>query len=130
MAKVLTEYLQKNAPKRFDKEAVIVSDDGDFLTVYFSDEDAYTRRIDDLVTVYYSELTNELIGCKIKGVRRLLNEMGSLGITLASEQISVWVLIADSFDFADLSPEYFRDYQLIQKKTLPVKIERSKLATA
>lgn len=128
MATTVNEFVQGNAPNKFDKEAVVFSETGDFLTVYFSDDDAYTRRIDDLVTVYYSEATNELVGCKVKGVRRLVDEMGSLGVTLTSDEISVWVLIANSFDLAEMTPEYFRDYQLIQQKTRPVRIERSMLA--
>jgi hypothetical protein len=44
---------------------------GDFVAVHLRDKPFYSERIDDLLTVYKSCDSGELIGCKIKGVSLL-----------------------------------------------------------
>jgi hypothetical protein len=41
---------------------------GDYLSFYFVDEPAYSERVDEVLTVYRSQATNDLVGFKIKGV--------------------------------------------------------------
>jgi hypothetical protein len=52
--------------------------DGDSLVIHFKPDMAYASRVDDVVTVYKSEETNELVGCKLKGVSQLVNNIVSL----------------------------------------------------
>ena len=47
--------------------------DGDCIEVLVGADPFYSERIDDLVTVYYSETNREIIGCLIKGVKRILD---------------------------------------------------------
>ncbi len=42
--------------------------DGDCIEFFITPEPFYAERVDDLVTVYYSQETNEVIGSLIKGV--------------------------------------------------------------
>ena len=46
--------------------------DGDCIEFLTSPDPFYAERIDDLVTVYYSQETNEVIGSLIKGVSEFL----------------------------------------------------------
>jgi len=48
--------------------------DGDCIEVLVSAEPFYAERIDDLVTVYYSEASEEIVGCLIKGIKKLLDK--------------------------------------------------------
>src|ERR1700759_3296775 len=43
--------------------------DGDCIEFLAKPDSFYAERVDDLVTVYYSQETNEVIGSLIKGVR-------------------------------------------------------------
>ena len=77
--------------------------DGDFVTYYQADERCYAKRVDDLVTVYLSMATNKLVGCKIKGVRRLLREGGNFGVLVKDEglRLSFLFLIGLTLNVAD-----------------------------
>ena len=55
---------------------------GDYVTYYAKDERCYAERVDDLLTVFLSNETRELVGCKIKGVKRLLDAMGMFGVVV------------------------------------------------
>jgi len=68
MAESLIEYMKNKEVIGFESRPVY-SRDGDFLTLFLKDEDYYAERIDDLLTVYYSTQSDELIGCKVKGVQ-------------------------------------------------------------
>lgn len=48
--------------------------DGDCIEVLVGADPFYSERIDDLITVYYSEIDKEIIGCLIKGVKRILKK--------------------------------------------------------
>ena len=49
--------------------------DGDCIEFLSKPEPFYAERIDDLVTVYYSQETHEVIGSLIKGASRFCNEI-------------------------------------------------------
>jgi hypothetical protein len=49
--------------------------DGDCIEFLASNESFYARRIDSLVTVYYSQETQEVVGALIKGVSQFLRQV-------------------------------------------------------
>ena len=49
--------------------------DGDCIEFLAKPDPFYAERVDDLVTVYYSQETNEVIGSLIKGVSRFCQEI-------------------------------------------------------
>lgn len=49
--------------------------DGDCIEFLIEPHDFYAERIDDLITVYYSRETNEIIGSLIKGVSGLRKKL-------------------------------------------------------
>jgi hypothetical protein len=52
------------------------SKDGDFLTYYFTDDECYAERLDDILTVYRSLTGNDFVGVKLKGVKYLREQLG------------------------------------------------------
>src|SRR5687768_12700110 len=49
--------------------------DGDCIELLVKPDPFYAERVDDLVTVYYSQETKEVIGSLIKGVSKFCEEM-------------------------------------------------------
>ena len=79
MAETLTEYLKQNPPSGFTSSAEYF-EIGDFVTYFVAPDMHYGRRVDGLLTVYYSESTDQVIGFKIKSVKAILKNMGRYGI--------------------------------------------------
>ena len=48
--------------------------DGDCIEALMKPDAYYAERIDDLVTVYCSEVNGDIIGCLIKGVKKVLEK--------------------------------------------------------
>ena len=59
---------------------------------YIKDEESYRERIDELLTVYRSINTNQIIGCQIKGVRHKLDELRRFSVKVASEELELSLL--------------------------------------
>ena len=55
--------------------------------------DSYAERVDELLTVYLSVEEHALVGCKIKGARRLLKTLGDFGVCIDSKNVSVNSLV-------------------------------------
>ncbi len=123
MATSLTEYLKGKKPRAF-KARPIYSPDGDFITIYLSDEDSYAERVDELLTVYLSVETNSLVGCKIKGVRRLLKTLGDFGVIVHDKSLSVNLLIIAGALFSPLQRE---KYQQVGRQAGKMKIPKESL---
>jgi len=61
--------------------------DGDCIEFFAAQDMFYAERIDDLVTVYYSFETNEIVGSLIKGVEDLLEECPALQIVISDRKV-------------------------------------------
>ncbi|GMU24540.1 MAG: hypothetical protein AMXMBFR13_46140 [Phycisphaerae bacterium] len=65
--------------------------DGDCIEFLIRPDPFYAERVDDLVTVYYSQETNEVIGSLIKGASRfceeLLNKMPGFRIVIQDGRV-------------------------------------------
>ena len=81
MEQTLNEYLRTHQCQGFRPVPHYFAD-GDFLTYYVRDEPHFARRIDELLTIYLSVNTKELIGCKVKGVKHLLQMAGEFSVSL------------------------------------------------
>jgi len=57
------------------RPTAIYDPDGDCIEFLAKPDAFYAERVDELVTVYYSQETGELIGSLIKGVSRLCREV-------------------------------------------------------
>jgi len=81
MAQDLKEYLETHPPQGFRPVPHYFAQ-GDFVTYFFRNERAYSQRVDDILTVFLAFDTNELVGCKIKGVKHILQAAGDFGVSL------------------------------------------------
>jgi hypothetical protein len=79
MAKDLKQYLEEHKSQGFRPVPHYFAS-GDFVTYYFRDDRCYAQRVDDLLTVYLALETHELVGCKIKGVKHILETAGNFGV--------------------------------------------------
>lgn len=75
----LTEYIEQNPPKEF-RAAPVYFPTGDFLTYLLKDCPCIAERLDDVVTIYLSRDTRELVGFKVKGVHHILKKAGAFGV--------------------------------------------------
>jgi hypothetical protein len=88
MAQDLDEYLKTHRPKGF-RAAPHYSAQGDFVTYYFRNDPCFAQRVDDILTVFLAFDSKELIGCKIKGVKHILQTAGDFGITVDDGDIQL-----------------------------------------
>ncbi len=61
--------------------------DGDCIEFLSARRNFYSERIDDLVTVYYDEKTNEIIGSLVKGVSQFLKKHPRYAILVESGKV-------------------------------------------
>lgn len=87
----LDEYRKGKRPGKFEARPLYVPE-GDCLTFYFKDDEAYAERVDELLTVYRSMKSDELVGCQIKGVRFILKNLGNFGVQVKDGSIDLRAL--------------------------------------
>lgn len=88
MAQDLTEYLKTHPCKGSDDSPRYFAN-GDFVKYFFRNERAHSLRLDDIVSVYLGMESGELVGCKIKGVKHILETAGSFGVLVDGETIKL-----------------------------------------
>ena len=128
MATNLTEYLATAKCGEF-KPKPMYSVHGDFLTFFFRDDDAYEKRVDELLTIYLSESTKELVGCKIKGVKDILRTLGNFGVLIRDKRIMLSMLFLAGMAVSK-TPESKEKYELIGKQTQDIPLDAEKLCLA
>jgi len=83
--------------------------DGDCIEFLASPESFYAERVDDLVTVYYSQETGEVIGSLIKGVSKfcktLLEKMPGFRIEIRDGRVSLEHIFRARLWFSHFAPE-------------------------
>jgi len=123
MANELMDYLSDKKAGKFRPHPHYYRD-SDSLTFFFKDEDAVARRVDELLTVYVSAASEELVGAKIKGVQQILSTLGSFGVTIKDAGLTLGMLflagMAVSRELASKS-EYIRIGEFV--KSVPIDLE-------
>ena len=71
--------------------------DGDCIEFLVKPDPFYGERVDDLVTVYYSQETNEIIGSLIKGVHGFLRKHPGLTIDIRDGRVRLVHLFRAKF---------------------------------
>jgi hypothetical protein len=83
--------------------------DGDCIEFLAKSDPFYAERVDDLVTVYYSQETGEVIGSLIKGVsafcRRVLEKMPGFKIEIHDGRIKLVHIFLARMWSTDLDPQ-------------------------
>ncbi len=86
MVQDLKQYLAEHPCKGF-KPIPQYFLEGDFITWYHKDVRCYARRVDDMLTVYLAMDDHQVVGCKITGVRQLLETAGEFGVTVTGTSV-------------------------------------------
>ena len=81
MAKDLMNYLETTKPRGFELRPYYGLEE-DSLTFYFAKAESYGQRVDELLTLFLSVKTDELVGCQVKGIRKYLKRLGHFGIAI------------------------------------------------
>ncbi|MGH7213321.1 MAG: hypothetical protein ACREIT_00865 [Tepidisphaeraceae bacterium] len=71
--------------------------DGDCIEFLIKPEPYYAERIDDLVTVYYGQESQEIIGSLVKGVRSFLKRHPGLKIDIQDGRVRLVHLLRANF---------------------------------
>ena len=89
MATQVTDYLSAQPGNQAFCPYSAISREADALTTYFKGEPDYSERLTDHVTLYRSLETQEIVGCRIKGISALLEDLPNFlqvkhdGVTLS-----------------------------------------------
>jgi len=74
----LIAHIKAHAPAGDFRPCSYYGPEEDALTFYFRNDPDYAKRIDSRVTIYLSMDDHELVGCQLKGLGRVLRELGEL----------------------------------------------------
>lgn len=99
---------------------------GDYLTYYFRDEPCHAERLDELVTVYLSDADDSLVGCKIKGVKHVLDTAGDFGVEVGRGPVKLGFFFFLGASRARDAGKVQR-YQDLKKLAKDATIDRSEL---
>jgi hypothetical protein len=125
MAEDLDEYLKNHSPKGFRPLPHYFAQ-GDFVTYYFRNDPSYAERVDDLLTVFLSFETKELVGCKIKGVKHILQTAGDFGVALDDGDVRLGIFFFVGAALARDEAQRTR-YEQIGQKAKEVTVNRKEL---
>jgi hypothetical protein len=129
----LKEFLQENQTEMKPFEpSPMYTPEGDSLMFYMKDEESYRERIDDLLTVYRSVETNEIIGCQIKGVRHKLEELSKFLVTLKSTELELGLLFLTYMAMASRDETIRHSYEFLgaQAKKLGARLRPEEILRA
>lgn len=91
MAIDVNKLLGEDTAKVF-KPYYELSNEADALTVYFKPDADYSKRLTDHVTLFLSLDTTELIGCRIKGIAGILEDLPNY-IHIAHDGVELSIII-------------------------------------
>jgi hypothetical protein len=75
MATDLKDFLTNQIGDVAFRPYVAVSREADALTAYFKPDADYSERLTDHVTLYRAIESNEIVGCRIKGISGILEDL-------------------------------------------------------
>src|SRR5688500_3156060 len=72
----------------------------DSLIFYFRNEPSYSKRLNQLMTIFLSAADDKLVGCEVKGIKRILKRVKQFGIGISDHKLDLKLVL-----FAALVPE-------------------------
>lgn len=127
MGNDLMTYLEGRDVQGFESEPRY-SPDGDFLTLHLEDVDYFAQRVDDLLTVYLADDNKRLVGCKIKGVRRILDTLGQFGVSIEDGALKLSFFFLPGID--RMEPSRRRWYEELGQRTRGLSVDPAELRPA
>jgi hypothetical protein len=73
--KELANLLKENPPAKRFVPYCHINKQSDTMTVYFEGDADYSKRLNDHITLYLALETDEIIGCRIKGISGILDDL-------------------------------------------------------
>ncbi len=121
MAKDLMKYLETAKPRGFEPRPYYGSEE-DSLTFYFDKAESYGKRVDELLALFLSVKTDELVGCQVKGVRKNLERLGKFGISIKHRKVRL-DLFFHLLAFLAEKPQQRQKYLDLSQRTKDVEVE-------
>lgn len=75
MATDIEQLLADNPPADTFEPYARMSPDADAVTFYFKGDADYSKRLTDHVTLFLSQGDGSIVGCRIKGVKGILDDL-------------------------------------------------------
>lgn len=102
---------------------------GDYLTYFVKPDRCVSQRVNEFLVVYRSVDNGSLVGCKIKGVARVMKRIKEMHVLVADSELTIGLFI---FSTAAITKELgSRDKVLDCAKEIPLaNIPMKELATA
>jgi hypothetical protein len=121
MAKDLMKYLETAKPKGFEPRPYFGPEE-DSLTFYFDNAESYGKRVDDLLTLFLSVKTDQLVGCQVKGIRKNLKRLGNFGLAIKHGKIRL-DLFFHLLAFLAEKPQQRQKYLDLSQRIKDVEVE-------
>lgn len=101
-------------------------EDGDCVEFLARPDSFYAERVDDLVTVYYSQETNEIVGSLIKGISKYFQElkekMPGFSVIIQDGSIMLGHLFLARMLESDMEKVQIRVYKKLQEVAEETKV--------
>jgi len=121
MAADLMKFLETQTPLGFEPRPYYGHDE-DCLTFYFHNAESYGRRVDELLTLFLSLETNDLVGCQVKGIRKNLKRLGDFGIAIKHGKVRLG-LFFHLLAFLAEKPEQKESYLDLSRRTKDLDVQ-------
>ncbi len=119
----LTELVEQHRKEGPFKPYAYYGSEEDALTTYWRGDADYARRLNSRVTVFLSLESDELVGCQIKSVRHVLEDIGWFDVSLKHGRVRVAMLfLACRGEFAG-EPESRKIYRRIGEEVSRTQLE-------
>jgi hypothetical protein len=127
METTLGQYLEGRTAKGF-RPVPHYFRDGDFVSFFFSNDRCFAQRVDELLTVYLSETTGQMVGCKIKGVRLLLKTLKAFALSIEDDEVRLdWLFLSAGYLSSTSEKGY---YEILRERVKDAKVPLNGLAAA
>ena len=107
----LMSYLHSRPMEDQFRPCVYYGPEEDAVMFYFRDDADYAKRMNEWLTLYLSIDSDELVGCQIKGVGRVLEDIGYFGVDVTHKKIKLQIVFLAFLGAAADDPvarEYYR----------------------
>lgn len=88
----LISYVRSRQVSKEFKPCAFYGREEDALVFYFRNDPDYAKRVNKWLTLYLAMDSNELVGCRVKGVRRVLEDIGNFGIDIGHKKVKLRIL--------------------------------------
>lgn len=127
----LEDLLKSTKPGENFSPVAYYGEEEDSLMIYLKNDPDYAKRINSRVTVFLSEESDELVGCQIKNVRRVLDDIGWFDAKIKHGKIEIKLLflsLRETFCNDEIGRECYRKLGELVTQT-PLEIEVPQMAS-